>query len=442
MARFYLDSVGGSNTSPYDTIAKAADKLEDILADGAWVGAGDDIYFDKDHVDATTSTTVWTGGTLANPVPLRRVDFGASNAYAPTTGADTINFKTTVSQTNLTFSNFVVYGAYIETDGHLLTGVAATNIGFIDCKHKNLAKALRGVKMGTANGDGSAPKFKNMTFEGIVAQAVYVDNPCDAVFDLCTWIGEIAETGLVDLPSNDPAHIRFNYCDFSGITTDAPIMVDTSTPTGAFFVIDFVGCKFPSGYSLTDTFFSNEGQFVREWHSDTGNNSYPLREEGFRGVINTSTATYLTDGFVHADQATNLSRQLVPSSVCEAHAPLQSFDITQWHDSTGSVTVTIECWDAFTTALQDDEAWMEVYYLDGTDVTGSLDTTQVVAGTTANLTAGTGAANWTGEPSGRSVKFVSSSLSIGKKGLIVVRIYLGKYESGKSLFINPQMTVA
>lgn len=439
MTRYFLDSVGGSGTSPYDTQAKAAGELDDIIAVGGFAG-GDEIYMDKDHVEPYIITKIWAGGSKANPVTIKRVDFGVNNVYAPTTGSDTINIKTTVASKDLTFSGFVIYGVYFEVDGHLLCNAISSNQAFIDCKYKNLSKVSRGVKMGTGASDG-VPYFKNMEFEGTAIQAVYIDNPVSVTFDLCKWTGLIDAGGLVQLPANDMARVTFNNSDLSGITTGSPIMVDCAAAVDSFFNVDFINCKFPIDHALTDGAFSNDGQFVTSWRSDAGSDSFPQAQEGFRGILATNESTYLAAGYVDQDQATNLSLEMSPSSVCENHAPLESFDIVQWHDSTGNVTIEIECWDGFTTALQDDELALEVYYLDGTDVLRSMVTTLVVAGTPANIPTGAGAGAWTGEPSGRSIKLSSGTLSIGKKGWIYARVILGKYESAKSLFVNPVMTI-
>ena len=58
-----------------------------------------------------------------------------------------------------------------------------------------------------------------------------------------------------------------------------------------------------------------------------------------------------------------------------------------------------------------------------------------------NPAAGTGLANWTGEPTGsRSVKLTATG-TVNQAGLYMVKVFLGNYESGKVLHYDPLVTV-
>ena len=55
MADYYVDSVSGSDTSPFDTWAKASNDLEAALV---LASAGEVIYVASDHTDTTAGALV------------------------------------------------------------------------------------------------------------------------------------------------------------------------------------------------------------------------------------------------------------------------------------------------------------------------------------------------------------------------------------------------
>lgn len=437
MAIIYVDSVGGSNTSPYDTWAKAATTYETGAA--SW-GTGDVVWVEIDHTESFGSAQVFSGGTIAELMPVFLMD-NSDDSYAPSDGTGTITFTTSSSNHHLTFPNTGLNGVNIDVTGNVSSS-SPMSTRIDDCYIATQQNGA-GILVGVTNSD-AVMTFNETTIDGGFGFRIS-GSSSHAVFTSCIFKNLVFSGGMVYMISNRNWAMDFNYCDFSGFTDSTVIMCDTSNWGNGGGNVNFVGCKFPTpatSFALTDGIFGNDNQSVTTWHSDQSSDLFPLTREGKRGILDTNTTTYHDAGWVDADQDTNLSHEMASSSSATIEAPLQSFDIIQWYDATDTITVTIECWDEFTTALQNDEAWMEVFFLDGTSVTVSMDSTQVKAVAGSNLTAGTGAANWTGEPSGRSVKFVSGSLSIGKEGLIIARIYLGKFESGKSLFVDPMMTIA
>ena len=449
MTLYYLNSAG-SDTSPYDTAAKGAADLDTLIA--VPLAAGDIIYMDKGHIDPNqTVSKVWDSSTGVLPIPIIRVDTGASDVYAPANvTAGTKNFTSSTPNDDMEFAGFSLFGVYIDINGDIRSALDGSGTRLEDCKieEQGLSRAIEAV-----NNNGRSPIFvKNCAIESTGTGSLLFSAPrmARSYFSSNSITGAIVPSGLFDLAGVGSDTIKIEYCDLSGLTDASIILINTSTSGLSACDVNIIGCKYPSpatSFSLTDDVFGNEFQTVTSWNSDNGSDLYPLTRESFRGVVDTDIVTYHDSGWVDADQNTNLSHEMIPDGTANrvsTAAPLQSFDIVQWQDSAGTFTVTVECLENYTAALQDDEAWLEVFYLDGTDVLVSLDTTQTRAGDTkTNLTAGTGLANWTGEPaSSRSVKLVSGSLTVGKAGLIVARIYMGKFESGKQFFYDPVMTIA
>ena len=84
MAILYVND-GGSDTSPYDTWAKAANLMASALADAACV-AGSKIYVQSDHVEqyAADQTLASANGVAGNPVTIISV----TNTNEPPVAAD------------------------------------------------------------------------------------------------------------------------------------------------------------------------------------------------------------------------------------------------------------------------------------------------------------------------------------------------------------------
>ena len=437
MADIFVDNTG-SNTAPYDTEAKAAILLQTALT--AW-STGDRVLMIDTHNETVATTITYSGGSISEPIPVYRVT-PTTHAYSPTSGSDTKNIKTSTSNDTITLGSLIFHGVYFEPNGHIQQS-ATTRAGLIDCKVLQLGN-LRGIAVGYTNSDAYM-QLDNTIFDSATGQVITLSGGFVTIRG-CSWTGSVASTGLIRTVNNRSISITLEDCDLSGITDSTVILVDASLAVDSGYSIDFVSCKFPTpatSLSLTDGVLGHDGQSIATYFTDQGSDLWPMDKELYRGTILTDSSIYHDAGAVDQDASTNISYDMQSSSVCRLAAPLSCFDIVQWYDATGTVTVTVECWDGFTTALQDDEAWMEVSYYDGTDVLKTIVTTRVIStDTTSNLTPGTGPANWTGEPSGRSVKFVVSGLTIGKKGMISARIFLGSFESGKSLLVDPLMAIA
>jgi len=438
----YLDSAA---TGLNDGSSWANAYTDNQTAFTAWV-SGEFILMDKDHQNTSATALSYTGGTASELIPVFRVN-KATGAYTPSTGSDTINIETTGANAHVLFESFCLFGVHISINGYL-RGSTGHSLKFIDCYEVHTV-VNQGHMFGIGNSD-CAYYFENTTIDGGTAGLrISGEGSFSVDYNKCTFKGAVGSAGLIGHVSNRVGIFRFRGCDMSGITNTSLVLCDTSNWGDAVVEVDFIDTKFPTpatSFAITDGTFGNDDQRVEVWLSDgSGDDLYNYYKETYRGTVEDNTTTYFngTGAWVDEDQSTNLSYELIPKSTCHRQTPIIGPPMRGWVSTTGTYTITIEVWDAFTTALQDDEVWLKVSYLDGTTIVTSLNNTRVFeADTPANLTTGAGAASWTGEPAGRSAKLVASGLTIGRAGPISAELCLGKYEAGKSLFYNPRMIIS
>lgn len=442
MARIYVDSVSGSGTAPYDTWAKAATTIQAAITQ--WSGTADVIYVEDGHQDSgTTSVTISdTTSTQTNLIPIYRVD-KADDSYSPTSGVDTIQINISTNLADLTITaNTVWHGLNIFADDRFIISATNQTTHFYDCWFDANTNGQT-FTIGNASHDGSI-LFKGCTFD---SQGIgYLHNIrgallryTDCLFQLDNGINA---NGLFQFPINGQVRLICEGCDFSPLPSSSNIFYIGSQD--CVVEADFINCDYPTSHVLVNGSFTHDDQVVRSWNSDDTGDLFLSEIYTLRGTVSTDTALYLTAGFTHQDGNQNLSRKMAPSSSCAEHAPLRSIEIPfNYTGATGSSkTFTVECIEDFTTALQNDEAWIEIYCLETAASTKhALKSSRVLAGSTkADLSPGAGLGSWTGATGKRSVKLSVSATPLAT-GLFKAVIYLGKYESAKALWYNPQVTV-
>lgn len=444
MAIIYVDSVGGSNTSPYDTWAKAATTVQTALT--AWTD-GDEIWIEDSHTENPAADITWTAGssTIANRVPMYRMT--SANVYSPTTGADTaqVNLSGTAAADLFTNFHFAMYGLNLQVGNNIEMDLAGYSGIFEDCYLEGATSGSQ-LNVGSTNCD-AATEFKNCEIDFTNTGGGSIELLGYTEFNGCTFSGYAASAGLLQPGSLNRAYrCIFRGCDFSGMTFNAsgPV-VDTSAFSDSWFQVDIINCDVPASQSYTDGTFTTDNQFVTVWATDSGGNLYQTDRYGFRGDVNTDTATYRDAGYQDRDGTTNLSMEMVPASNVDIASPLVSIDIPFKITTTGAKTFTVECVENYTTALTQRDAWIEVYYLgSATETLHTItnDNREFAAASYTNLAAGTGLANWTGEPaSSRSVKLTATA-TVNQTGIHVARVFLANYESTKQFFYDPVVTVS
>ena len=127
----------------------------------------------------------------------------------------------------------------------------------------------------------------------------------------------------------------------------------------------FRDCKLPAAWSGSlNSLTPGAGSVYELFNCDGGDTNYRYRKATEFGTIQDETTIYRDSG--SSDGTTNWSLKMV--SGANAEYPVNTIDtpeFTFWNETVGSaITVTVEiAQDGTTTALNDDEIWLEVMYL-------------------------------------------------------------------------------
>lgn len=434
----------GSNTSPYDTKAKAATTMATAISH--WNSNTSDFIAvhtgTTPHRESSGSNITWSASnsTPSLPIPIYAVDADSSDAYTPETTAANVDATGSFTDLNANLSASF-FGLWLQAGRFLgSSGSGVHRLRYTDCTMKASDDGIFGDLQFS---DNAKPTFINSTLTGGNASCQMRINGSPWQLNGCTIDGTWDSTAGLVIQSTESAIIEFNGCDLSALSSGHVLLTVAVTPT----IVWFRQCKMPASFSV----FSgtvNQESLVHIINSDSATAQGERLEvhDHVKGDVKIDTGVSHDVGWSDetvSDTGQALSWKMTTTTNVSEVNPLEGLMSTGRIPTTGSKTFTIECWDGFTTALQNDEAWMEVFYLgtSGEETLWTLGSTRVIYGDTpANLTAGTGAANWTGEPTGRSVKF-SLTVTVNVIGYAGARIYLGKFESGKALYVDPLVTV-
>lgn len=400
----------------------------------AWT-SGDVVYMHSGHAESSATELLYGADVMGdtNPLVVYSVDKDNSDAYTPGTSAQ---LKVTGANVDIDFNDsFHAYGVWFEmVDGDFDINSFGHAFRFEDCNFKWTAN--------TANRTftiGPKPLLINCTLDNVTAASFgysLTSTTGTGTFLGCTFKGKSSGSTFIELGSNYNEESLFVGCDFSGLTNVTNL---NDTGTG----IDMVGCRFASGDGLQAPTggIQNRASAYATAVDGAGSAKNYISEHYFGvGTVNQDTALYRDDGWQDEDGDTRLAHKMSPSpNVKGPHTPFWGPDLRAYVSDTGSKTLTVYAVEDFTTALTDDEAWIDVFYLGTSNsVLNSLAGGRSVLSSTS-LTTDTKA--WTGASGKTKVKF-SETVTINKAGTYLVRVYLGKYESSKALWYCPLVEVS
>ena len=438
MATIYVDD-GGSNTSPYDTWAKAATTLQTALT--AW-SAGNDIWVASDHYETYSSsqTLNWTGNTNA-PTPIFSVN-SSTDAYTKATSAQ---FEVTGSGNDITIGDGVVcHGMYFKADDQIrLLGVFPYY--FKDCTFAYSQGGSGGNGFQSVHTQGKY-YIEDCTLDGHSSNTSinhHGMNAGDETFKNCTWTQGNSQSLTFILNRNTGAG-RVFACDFSSISHSSGAALFATSGYGGYYKIH--NCNFNSsfsrhsssglGYSRT----TNAQQAAVTVNGASTGKLYDFYIDTPYGDVTHTASIYRTSGFVDADGSTPIAHIMEPDdSGCSPDLfPLFGAKLMGYYGSTGSVTFRVEALQNYTTAPTKDELWMEVFYLGTSNSTRWSKAGGRSIWSTSNWTTST--VGWTGA-SGYSKIKLEQAATINKAGPYMVQLWLGKYENGKSVVYCPKVEI-
>lgn len=434
MAIVYCDD-GGSNTSPYDTWAKAATVFGTAVTQAS---AGDDIYIGADHSELLSANATYTfAGTASAPVRVISVTVGTSTYNK----ADNIQIDTNGGNRDITINGFVkFYGVSLVISDDFTVSDSPQAVLFDDCLIEMERNGSAVFIIGDSAANVLTLKNTDINFSsGGATSGFNVSFHCDF-----SWLG-----GVLFWTGTQPTALFNNHnrscvsrvagVDLSAITS---ALVDVSD--AADMLHSFHHCLLNSSVSLTTGTINRTGTKILMSGCDdtTGNDLYRLEYVDFYGSVVHDDAIYRTSGA--SDGATNISWKMVTTgNATEFSEPLISPPIVAWVDATGSTTFTVHLnWDN-ATDLDNDEIWLEVEYLSASADTesdffnnGMADILATPAAQTTSTEGWTGTGGFTNE----NKQQLDVTVTVNRVGPVICRVHLAK--PSVTVYVDPKVEVA
>ncbi len=426
----------GSNTSPYETWAKAATTTATAVTGSA---AGDEFRIGADHAENTAGNVTYTfPGTQSNPnkfvsMTVDTTTYNKADNIQVDTGANNnmningsvqfygVSFKIGDDSSWISSSNNFLYWEdclleFARGDSVLTMGATAgrTSVVF---KNTDITFSVSGSVRGFAitassfRWDGgrllvTGPSFPTALFNGGTRMAVINVSGVDMAQ---------LESAIVDISDTKPYIIQLHHC-----LLHSSVSLTTGTIIERSSRVLMSGCD--------DT---------------TGNNLFRLEYEDFWGSTFDDAATFRTTGGAKDPDGNAISWQMVSASrAVEFTDPTKSPPIVKWVKTTGSKTFTVNClWDS-AVDIQDDEVWLEIEYLSAsadTDSDLASDRMADIQATPADQT--TNAVAWTISPSMTNANEfeVAVTVTVNRVGPVIAHVCLAKPST--TIFADPKLEI-
>ncbi len=435
MALVYCND-DGSNTSPYETMAKAATTF---LVAVDFAAAGDEIRVGHDHSETVGGNVTYTfPGTPSNPNVIKSVNT-STEAYqkASATQIDTGS----TNDMNWTGSA-QLYGMSFKAgdDSNWL----ASGPGFLyleDCVYEG-GSLNSVIRIGATAGRTSA-RFKNTD---INFSASGGGRGFEITASLFEWHGgTLLVTGAVFPTTLFNGGTRNAIVNISGVDMSQleSAIVDISDTKAQ--LVQLHNCLLHASVALTTgTIIERSSRVLMSGCDDTtGNDLFRLEYEDFWGSTFDDAATFRTTGGAKDPDGNTISWQMVSASrAVEFTDPTKSPPIVKWVKTTGSKTFTVNClWDS-AVDIQDDEVWLEIEYLSAsadTDSDLASDRMADIQATPADQT--TNAVAWTISPSMTNANEfeVAVTVTVNRVGPVIARVCLAKPST--TIFADPKLEI-
>lgn len=348
MADYYVKSTG-SNTSPYDTWAKAATTFQTAAALAA---NGDSIYVSSTHTQSTTGFDVLGGGLYNAYYRVLSVNDSAAPPTAVAAGA-----ALTVTSGNMLLRSrsAYYYGLTLTSTGTLGLG-SGQNEGRCELEQCEI-NISASSNMTPALGSVRNPLYlKNCTIN-FAATSSTINAGGLSIEGGGIKAGSATPTGSLFAAATDLV-ITIKGFDFSNLSSSFNFFSNNGASE-----FKLINCKLPASWSGSlNTGLTRQNARYEMMNCDSADTNYRLRVQLYGGTITSETTVVRTSGA--SDGTTALSWKFVANSdAAYFSGEMRSPEIVQWNDTTGSSkTATIEIITDNVT-LNDGEIWVELQYL-------------------------------------------------------------------------------
>lgn len=427
----------GSNTSPYDTWAKAATTL--AVAAAASSG-GDRIFVSHQHAESNAGaiTIDFSGAGDSAPIQVLCVNDGAEPPTTLATGATVTSTGNAISLTTLSFCAAYLYGISFISQGATartitLSANTACTFTYENCTFNN--------QSGTASGN------QNISMGASVSSMVTLLN--------CSF-------RFTEVPSNaisvaSAGHRIIGGSFLSGSATPVKIFQVTASltvsgldlsnlgSTVTLFGTNCVGyqrmfnCKLPQNWSGSLANSYHNAARVEMTNTDASGTNY-RQQFGTYGGNGYSETTFVRSGGA-TDGVTPLSWKLTTNAFGTGYPGVgfSTPEIVRRNDVVGvPVTATIEILHDSATNLKDDEVWLEVMYLSsaGAPLGAFISDARVPMASAADQTASSATWTTTGMSNANKQK-LSVTLTPNMAGHVHATVKMAKLS--KTIYVCPRL---
>lgn len=356
MATIFV-STTGSNTSPFDTEAKAATTLGGALAIAT---ASDVIKISSAHAESTAGAISYTFPATMG-LQILSVVFDGAGTGALTAGASITN-SSNGTAFNLVSGFAYVFGvSFIGAAGssnsnaiNVASATAQSGMFFESCVFNVQGTGVTARLMlgPAASNNDCYMKFTNCTFS-YGADKSYVLRNGNILMENLTLAGT-APTTVFLMSTLDTSEFDLVASDLSNLAWTNLVSVSSAAMTGYFRA---VGCKLRAGFTpVTGTFVGPGGPYVDLIDCNSGDVNYYFRREQYEGLITADNNVYAdaTDGFAP------ISWKVETSANVNFYNTLDLPTISFFNQSLSAMTTVVECINDGTT-FKDNELWQETH---------------------------------------------------------------------------------
>lgn len=455
-------AASGSNTSPYDTWAKAANSATTALADAITASnAGDDFYCDAAFVLSNSSAQTYTFkgtaaapnrffscSTITNDAPTT-ADLGRGATFT-TTGA---SGQTVRGVVYIKGANFNV-GTGTTAAGFTTASANGNDVTLDDCQINMLVTvASVGVNIGAAGVNSKTTLINTpITWNGGTASTINfnggifiwkftpsaVQGSQTAIANLITPAG--AEAGVIIIQGVD-------FSGGTGIASGKNVIAATNSP----YVVQAVACPMKAGavFAARPT---TPMAVIDTIIVDSGTTNYKQGRTTYAGDSSASITIYNnadSGSATPADSSNRYSLQIITTANAKPQSPFECVGIPIWVAAGTYANCKVFLTSA-TAALKTNDVWVEAMYLGASYPLGNQATTfgagsgsailpQIPAGTTPGTLAAASPAWGTGGL-GNDYQLAVPSFTTSADGYVHFFIKVGK--ASLTLNVDPAITVA
>lgn len=440
MATIHLDSAG-SNTSPYDTWAKAATTW--ATATGA-MAAGDTLVMSSAYAETAASVSTTFPGTAASPNII------LSGTKGATSGLTALGAGAAITSSGsggiVLNGSFYCYGAsFISTYAASTTiniGNGAVVETFEDCTFTITGTGNTDICFGAQTGSIQYSDIKLLNCHYKVAAAGQGIN-CQAgqlrVLGGAFDSGSATPTSVFTMyVANRSGNLYVDGLDISVLGTTTSLLAAAYSG----LVAEFANIKVPAGWGgALITGAANQGSESTLTNYGTTGISYAIKRKHFGGTLDHETTIVRTGGAT--DGTTPISWKVVTDANVGFPAyPLRTQKRAIWNDTTAaSVTLTLEIESDSATNLKNNEVALCATYLgtSGSPLSTFKTTAPDAITTASDITASTSTWTTTGQTNPNKQK-LALTFTPQVKGPIMYWVEV--FKPSATLYVDPMVTVS